>query len=30
MVAPADFAPMLAEVGLPIAPLSGSVEELPY
>jgi len=28
MVAPADFAPMLAEVGLPIAPLSGSVEEV--
>lgn len=28
MVAPADFAPMLVEAGLPIAPLSGSVEEV--
>jgi sterol 3beta-glucosyltransferase len=28
MVAPADFAPMLGEAGLPIAPLSGSVEEV--
>jgi len=28
MVAPADFAPMLAEAGLPISPLSGSVEEV--
>jgi UDP:flavonoid glycosyltransferase YjiC (YdhE family) len=28
MVAPADFAPMFAEVGLPLAPLSGSVEEV--
>ena len=28
MVAPADFAPLLAEAGLPMAPLSGSVEEV--
>ena len=27
MVAPADFAPMLADAGLPMAPLSGNVEE---